>query len=310
MADRWKVSAEFLPTWHEDAIKSIGNDARIPELAWLMLDDVKQLGSEDSVELWEKQFTALRELAGQAENQYTRRGCAIPFSQIKAWLWITKEAGGEGNNDSEAFRLILSEEVTEGIAKLAKSSNDELARAAEKVVKSDESLSDGPQQLLKLLAESKHEAARLSGQQIFKSFVPKLTNEQIEAWQPICYFMTEELPLREDFSMPYHGSLRNGYHDLPSELKVPSGFSFDKSSGSWICEGKGKVDYARLPFENYVVEVELVIEKIAGDVKIALGSEDSTQVRFKPDKDVIRARLVRRLGGRFNWKGSLSLIHI
>ena len=306
LADKWDVPASFMPRWHANAIKWSGNDARIPEFAWLMLADIKRVRPNESIEQWSQAFQGLQKLAGEAESEYTRRACAVPFSEIKARLWIASKIA-DGDSDAEVFLAILTGDVADGILKLKSSANKELAELAAQVSNAEQGFSAAHQQLLTLLAGSRFEAAKLSGQRIFESWIPTLTPEQIQICQPICYFMTEPLPLRNDFSLPYHGHLRNGYHDLAKELKLPTGFSFDEETKSWSCEGRGSIEFPRLPFENYVAEVELVINKIDREVKLAFGSEDSAQIRFYKEGDnKIKARLIRRVGGRYNWKGGRS----
>lgn len=302
VSQRWKVPQDFLPLWHVAAIERASNESRISELAILMLEDVERLGPADPVQDWKSAFRDLQRLASTANSEHAKRAFSLTSIQINAWLWIAEEAAKK-NSDAEAFRLILSGEVSDGLQRLVKSANSELAEVAAQVIESD-AFSKSHPRLFDLLAASDGEAAKLSGQRIFESLLPELTVEQIEMCQPICFRMTEPLPLREDFSLPYHGILKNGYMPGASENKVPREFSFDENEALWVCKGRGTVVWPRLPFENYVQEIMLTVDEMGSTIKLALGTEDSTQIRLEKKDDRIRARLIRHLGGRYNWKGS------
>ena len=304
VAKRWDVPSDFLPDWYgRTFIVANSPDIRGAELAWLMAEDVKHLTAKDSIEKWESCFKQLRNFAGNAESEHSKRACVKPLSQIKAWLWIAKESAKD-NSDAEAFRLILSDKVEAGITELTKSSNTNLSKLATAVAKSETPFSNQHQQLLELLAESRSEAARLSGQRIFASLLPYLTVTQIETCQPICFHMTEPLPLRDDFSLPYHGILRNGYHGGAKENSIPKGFTFNENKKQWQCKGSCTLEWARLAFENYVQEIELTIDEMGETSKLAFGTEDSVQVRFRKDKDQIETRLIRHYNNRNTWKGT------
>ena len=304
MAKRWDVPSDFLPDWYGPAFVAANSpDIRAAELAWLMADDVEHLTAKDSIEKWESCFKQLRSFAGDAGSEHSKRACVKPLSRIKAWLWIAKESAKD-NSNAEAFRLILSDKVEAGITGLTKSSNAKISKLATEVTKSETPFSSQHQQLLELLAESKSEAARLSGQRIFASLLPYLTVTQIETCQPICFHMTEPLPLRDDFSLPYHGTLLNGYHGGVKENSIPKGFTFDENEKQWQCKGSSTLEWARLAFENYVQEIELTIDEMDETTKLAFGTEDSVQVRFRKDKDQIETRLIRHYNNRNTWKGT------
>ena len=209
IADKWNVPKDFMLQWFTQATKRTTNEARITELVMLMADDVKRLGPDDVIEDWEKAFKDMRWLAGSAKNERSKEACSKPLDQIKAGLWIAKEADSK---DAQAFRLILSGKVLEGIKQLESSENSELAAAAQSVSQkpspddeqdtdkevepqSNDSVNPTYGRLFELLANLKMKAANLAGQRIFESLVPRLTKEQIESWQPICYFMSEPLPV-------------------------------------------------------------------------------------------------------------------
>jgi formylglycine-generating enzyme required for sulfatase activity len=308
MAERWNVPEDFLIKWYENAIEQTRNQARIAELTMLMVEDVKSLAaseasrSGDSAVLWGPVFKDLRKLANSAGNERTKETCGKAFDEIQAWLWVEKKAG---DNDAIAFRSILSGDVAAGIKRLSDSADSGLAEIATKVAVCKDPFSYGHQSLLERLAESRNKAANLAGQKVFESLLPELTKQQIETCQPICYFMTEELPLRADYALPYYGHRKNGYHPFASELKLPKGYTFD--DGKWSIEGSGSLAWPRLPFENYVQEMHVTVEQIESSVKLEFGVEDSNEVHFKKDGDAYYARLVQRVGSRNRWNGTLKL---
>ena len=308
IASRWNVPDDFLVDWYEDAVERTRNQARIPELAILMAEDMKRLGAapktyaKETVTKWEQAFSEVRGLASEAANEQTKEACALAFERTKGWLSIARESE---SNEARAFRLILTGDVPAGIKRLAGSSNSKLADVATRVAQSETPFSKDHQQLLEILARSQNKAANFAGQKIFESMLPELTKDQIRTCQPICYFMTEDLPLRDDFSLPYYGRVRNGYHPYTKDSKVPEGYTFDE--GRWSIEGSGSLPWPSLPFENYVQETHVTVEKIESTVNLEFGVEDSAEVRFKRDGDNYFARLIRRVASRNTWDGTLKL---
>ena len=307
-AKRWNVPDDFLIDWYEDAIERTSSQARIAELAILMAEDMERLGAaptapaNEYVKKFERAFSEVRNLASEAANEQTKEACALAFERTKGWLSIARESE---SNDAQAFRLILTGDVPAGIKRLAGSSNSKLADVATRVAQSETPFSKDHQQLLEILARSQNKAANFAGQKIFESMLPEFTKEQIRTCQPICYFMTEDLPLSDDFSLPYYGQVRNGYHPYAKDSKVPKGFTFDE--GQWSIEGSGSLAWPSLPFENYVQETHVTVEKIESTVKLEFGIEDSTEVHFKRDGDIYFARLIQRVGSRNTWNGTRKL---
>lgn len=128
-----------------------------------MLADLKKVSSNESIEQWSQAFQGLRKLVGEAESEYTRRACAVPFSEIKARLWIGSKIA-DGDSDAEAFLAILTGDVADGILKLKGSANKELAELAAQVSNAEQGFLAAHQQLLTQLAGSRFEAAKLSVQ--------------------------------------------------------------------------------------------------------------------------------------------------
>lgn len=300
--DKWEMPDEFLLKWHADAIKRAKNEAQVVELARLFREDIEKLSPTGSIKNWEKAYKKVRRAGEKSRSEFTKLACQKVFMETDVWFEIVK---GVRLQDTTAigFGDILSGKIDVGIERLSQSKNNDLAATAKLVRQTNAKFSGAHERLLRILSDSKSSTAKLAAQKIFKSMVSDLNEEQIGICQRICFGMTEPLPLKGDFALPFYG-VPFGY--LGATNAKLDDLAYDGESARWLCGSNASISWPHTPFENYVQEVDLTITAMGQRIQLIHGGEDSGVIRFEKSDDSVRARLLHRIGSGYNWKGSRS----